>query len=238
MAEPVAPADRYCRRCRYPLESVIGAAGIAADGLPPELRCPECGGRFSAADPRSTLDNPHGDAARALGDLARGMTFCSVLLCAVAFLVAAHGGYVQILWFLSLPALPFILVLVILLAIPRIEVTRSIRIRGLAATVVFLSIVLTLWPFRLTVLAHRGALNRFAAGVAAGTIPTGKPAQIGLIAVLDVEKAALGPIGLQLSGDAGGGVFLVYTPPACPFIWTNTNWEIDLRGGWWLVYQD
>ena len=43
-----------------------------------------------------------------------------------------------------------------------------------------------------------------------------------------------------LSGDGGGGMFLVRRtgPSAGGTVWWNTNFEIRLGDGWWLVEQD
>ncbi|MEY3022943.1 MAG: hypothetical protein RIS86_2141, partial [Planctomycetota bacterium] len=61
---------------------------------------------------------------------------------------------------------------------------------------------------------------------------------VGIMRFKRVRLLSDGTIGLQLSGDAGGGIYLVRPASAARRSWFNTNWEHDWGGGWWEVYED
>ena len=98
------------------------------------------------------------------------------------------------------------------------------------------------WPFQLSFLLHRPALERLATEIRS-TGKTPPSASVGVLSFIDVqfidpENPDTSNLGLQITGGDGGGVHLVQTGPNAAFVWWNTNWEIDLGDGWHLVYQD
>ena len=64
------------------------------------------------------------------------------------------------------------------------------------------------------------------------------PVNVGLFRFQNFRMATNGNFGFQLTGGAGGGIFLVYSPQRTTWIWYNTNWEQNLLGGWYRVYED
>jgi hypothetical protein len=105
--------------------------------------------------------------------------------------------------------------------------------------VALVSIVVTDWPFRLVFELHRPALNRAAARIRSGQASPGAgPMRVGLSSFRIVRMAPNGNLGFQLTGGPWGGELLVQRAPGGGWIWYNTNWEQDLLGGWFRVYED
>jgi hypothetical protein len=59
-----------------------------------------------------------------------------------------------------------------------------------------------------------------------------------MFSISNVRVAPNGNVGFQLTGGAGGGEFLVYRSRSGSWVWYNTNWEQNLLGGWFRVYED
>ena len=153
---------------------------------------------------------------------------------------------------LSVSAVPLMLVLVLLAIMPITEARLETRVLAVMLPVAIIltswpafpqtTIITGNWPFRLSHLLHRPALERFAAEIrASGRTPA--TADIGVLSFIDItftepQRRYDSNLGLQITGDGGGGVHLVQTSPNATFVWWNTNWEIDLGNGWYLVYQD
>lgn len=193
-----------------------------------------------------------GARRRGLGLTLRGLIILLAifLLFEITILFLGHDPLVAFL--LGVPALPFMGAAILLAMIPSVDAKPSTRV---LAILLPLLIIFTAsprlpgmthpapnWPFRVSFFFHRAAVDRLAAEARA-TDPPPTQANIGLLEVIDIQlidpKDPDGSnLGLQLSGDGGGGVHLVQIGPNATFIWWNTNWEIDLGGGWYLVDQD
>ncbi len=231
--------ERYCRRCGYPLQEVIGATGVGLDGLPRKCVCPECGRGFQPADPRSTADRPERDWGEELAPLARVLTICAAVLAGGALLGSFVSGFAFFLrWFGMLAVVPLAGV-VLLVAIPRVPLRVRTRVLALVSVALFASIVLTGWPFRLSFALHRAALDRHVAAVRAGTAPVDAGSMwIGAMRFVNVRQLPDGTVGLQLTGGRSGGDLLVKGMPGAAQLWGNMTWEREMGGGWWLVWED
>lgn len=230
----MASSLRYCLGCGFHL-----APGI-------DDRCPECGRPFDRNDQRTTSPNPKGHAfwfgLRTLTLLGSGALGVLGLL---TFLWLFVGGDVLFAFILGLPILALVAPAVLILtAIPRVPLSRRARTLAVLAVLFFGAVVAPLpagvdWPLRLSFAVHRSSLDAFADQLEA--VPTkalaGRGERIGLFSFKRVARHR-GNLGLQVSGHAGGGQFLVRRGPESDHVWFNTNWEVDLGGNWWFVYQD
>lgn len=220
-------ASGYCLGCSHPLKGVT------------EPVCPECGRGFDPSDPRTFGESPF-PLRRAVARLAKAIIVLSMAMLGVEILLSAWGGSDLLLVFLVAIAMaPVMLAGFVLSLIPALPLSRRWRAAGIAAPLVLASVPLTSWPFRLVFEAHRPALDALVAEVEAsgGALPNGG-LQVGLYPILAMKRSPDGNLGLQLSGGPGGGVFLVRRAPNSTLRWWNTNWEHDLGGGWWRLYQD
>ncbi|PHQ80000.1 MAG: hypothetical protein COB69_06825 [Phycisphaera sp.] len=149
LQEPAA--TRYCIGRHYQLS-----------GLQRE-ECPECGLGFDAHDLRTTTSKQAGNIWRALATLGQLLTVGACFILAGILITSAIGVEPLFLWLAGIVAAPFILILVILTAIPAVNISTRTRVLALACVVVFVSVVLTGWPFRLTFMVHRPELERYVA---------------------------------------------------------------------------
>lgn len=219
-------STRYCLGCNHPLRGVT------------EPVCPECGRGFDPHDPRTTGETPF-PMRRVLGRLAKGLAMFGIAATAIVVLLAAWGGSDLFVWLIAFALAPLLLGGMILALIPPVMLSRRWRMACIAVPLIVASVAFTDWPFRLVFELHRAQFDAAVAAIEAngGTLPTG-PMQIGLYPILAVKETPGGNLGFQISGGAGGGVFLVHPSPTGTFLWWNTNWEWDLGGGWWRVEQD
>jgi hypothetical protein len=219
-------ARRYCLDCRHPLDP----AGSSA--------CPECGRAFDPRDPRSTRASADGGFARAFEDLARAAAWV-IATGAVAATIAIALGFSPIwILLLSCASTPVVLLAALAALLPSRRLSMRRRATILASTALLASVVATGWPLRAMFELHRDALDRLAASIASGAAAPASPFTVGIMRFKRVRLLSDGTIGLQLSGDAGGGIYLVRPASAARRIWINTNWEHDWGGGWWEVYED
>lgn len=220
-------ASGYCLGCSHPLKGVT------------EPVCPECGRGFDPSDPRTFGESPF-PLRRAVARLAKAIIVLSMAMLGVEILLSAWGGSDLLLVFLVAIAMaPVMLAGFVLSLIPALPLSRRWRAAGIAAPLVLASVPLTSWPFRLVFNTYRGAFDAAVAQIesSGGALPNGG-LQIGPYPILSVKRTPDGNLGFQVSGGRGGGVFFVYPSPNSRFLWWNTNWEQDLGGGWWRVYQD
>lgn len=186
----------------------------------------------------STLGAPRGGLATA----AEGLTRLAVPLLTVlasASVCANACGHFTMVWLGSCSLLPFLALAGVAAALPTagVPTRRRLAIAGLVA--LFISIPLTNWPLRLIFEAHRKALDRRVAIERASSGPTEGPVAVGLMRFHAVRKRPERPaIGFQLAGDTSGGIYLVCPEPGGGPMWRNTNWEVDLGNGWWMVEED
>ncbi len=226
MKEPGEQPVRYCIGCRYPL------GGLSAD------RCPECGDAFDPSDPRTTLPLPIAPAWFTAGSVARFLMYGAGISTGLAFLASWFGVDLLWLWLAGVLGVPFIILLILLAAIPRVRLSARSRVAAFIWITLLASIILTGWPYRIGFLIHRPTLDRFVQRIQAGELPAQSgPVRIGLLRFRQVRSEE-GNIGLQFSGDDGGGIYLVHKDPGSTRVWVNTNWEQSLGGGWFRVYED
>jgi hypothetical protein len=141
-------------------------------------------------------------------------------------------------WLAGILLAPFVIVLLVAASIPGVPLSSRRRAAGLACAAILVSIVVTDWPFRIVFELHRPALNRAVARFRSGELsPDAGPMRVGLFSFRRVHMATNGNFGFQLTGGPGGGQYLVYAPGST-WIWYNTNWEQNLRGGWFRAYED
>ncbi|MFZ9880026.1 MAG: hypothetical protein ACO3QC_01310 [Phycisphaerales bacterium] len=217
---------RYCRNCRHALDLAASRA------------CQEGSHGFDPADPRSTLSTPHGSIATAAERVSR-VSVPLLIAGGVASIFANASGWILHLWLGSCAFAPVLALVLLAASLPtaRIPIRRRVVIVALAAILV--SVPLTDWPLRVMFEAHRGAMDRQVELERARSSAPRGAIVVGLMRFMDVRwRPELHAVGFQLSGGAGGGVFLVHRDADANFVWHNTNWEKDLGDGWWFVYQD
>lgn len=237
----IESSDCFCLGCGYQLEE---------NASPP---CPECGRPFDLSNSRSIGRSPNSGARRrVLGVSLRGLTTLLAVFLLGESTILFLGWDPLIAFMLGFAALPIMGITILLALIPSIDAKPSTRV---LAIVLPLVIIFTAspwlpgmahpapnWPFRLSFILHRTAVQRLAEE-ARTTDPPPTQAHIGLLRFIDItfidpKDPGGSNLGFQMSGDGGGGVHLVQTRPNARFTWWNTNWEIDLGDGWFLVYQD
>lgn len=216
---------RFCITCRYSLK------GIRSN------KCPECGRDFDPSDLGTTAPSATSVTRESVASFARITIIITGVLAGLSFFFAAVGFDPFLLILCALPTAPILLIALVFAAIPYIPLSRRYRLMGLLFPILFVSILWTRWPLRITFALHRPALERLADQVAAGQTVT-TPRQVGMFHVIDVDVAMDGAIGFQLTGGDGGGIFLVRRIPNSRIIWNNTNWETSLGDGWYHVYED
>ncbi|MFM1822412.1 MAG: hypothetical protein RI967_678 [Planctomycetota bacterium] len=220
------PIRRFCLDCRHPLDP----AGSSA--------CPECGRAFDPRDPRSTRASADGGFARAFEDFARAAAWV-IATGAVAATIAIALGFSPIwILLLSCASTPFVLLAALAALLPLRRLSMRRRATILASTALLASVVATRWPLRVMFELHRDALDRLAASIASGAPTPAGPTTVGVMRFRRVRQLSDGTLGFQVSGNAGGGIYLVRPAIGTTRIWINTNWEHDWGGGWWEVYED
>ncbi len=227
--------DRFCRDC-----------GHALAGLRSPI-CPECGRGFDPDDPRTTVDSPK-PWRRTIAALVRPLVVFNLLV-ATAVVIANGIGLDPLLGFLIAVGLsPALLLPLAAVPFPSLPLKRRWRVLAVLAPLAVVTTVLTDWPVRVLFEMHRSAFVAEAARIRAVPTPASLgqgvgdrrsgPIRVGTFSVLRVRETPDGNLGFQLSGDGGGGVYVVEAVPGSRFIWWNTNWETNLGGGWWIVYED
>jgi hypothetical protein len=226
-------AERYCLACRQSLRGVVSRT------------CPECGRDFDPADPRTTSPHAHSGAVRFMRDASHAAIVASGLVAALALVHSATAYRLapffgpMAFWLCGLPLAPVFALLVVLSAWR--VVSGRMRVLGVLFPVVFASIALTNWPLYLNVALHRPFLNAIADQVQASGVSRGSGAT-GLFRYRQVRAISNGNVGFQLSGGAGGGIYLVRVAAGQPLpgarIWHNTNWEVSVGARWHVVYED
>jgi hypothetical protein len=216
---------RYCLGCSHSLRGVT------------EPVCPECGRDFDPHDPRTTGESPF-PVRRALGRLTRGLALFGIAVLLVAILCSA-AGWREWMWLFAFAMSPILLLGAVMAMIPPIMLSRRWRMACIAVPLIVASVVLTDWPFRLVFELHRARFDAAVAEIRAaeGRLPAGRM-QIGGYQILAVKSKSEGSLGFQLTGGRGGGVFLVHLAPTGSLRGWNTNWELDLGGEWWMIYED
>jgi hypothetical protein len=219
--------SRFCLFCRYNL------AGLAAH------ECPECGRAFDPADPSTTAAHPTIVDDRFLyARTAQVLTICVGLMSIAAVFICALGADVLLRWVAGVLLSPLLLVLLLTALHPAAPLSRRWRTSGVLAAAALTSIIVLDWPFRITFELHRPAMNRAAQQIRSGQLAPGTPMSVGVFSFRDVRTTPEGNIGFQLTGGPGGGEFLVHRAAASTWVWYNTNWEQNLLGGWFRVYED
>jgi hypothetical protein len=227
MTRPTHETPRFCLSCRYPL------AGLA------HHTCPECGRTFNPLDPRTTASHPLHDGRLALARTAQALTVVLAIASAIAIVVCAAGADVMLRWCAGFLLAPFILLLLIAAVSPGAPLATRWRLAGVASAALLASIIILDWPFRLVFEFHRPALNRAVQRVHSGEQAIDSDGlRIGMFSFRTARLHREGNIGFQLTGGPGGGTFLVRRAPGSTWIWYNTNWEQNLGGGWYRVYED
>jgi hypothetical protein len=217
---------RYCLGCSYILQ------GLGRN------QCPECGRSFDPQDPRTTSAHPVGDARILLARAGRILTFFLAIVAGAAMLLSAGGFDPVLRWLAGILLAPLVIVLLTAALIPSVPLSFRRRTAGIACAALLVSVVVTDWPFRVMFELHRSALERTVSRFRSGEFaPHAGPVRVGLFSFRRVVMATNGNLGFQLTGGPGGGVYLVHAQGGT-WIWYNTNWEQNLRGGWFRAYED
>lgn len=221
------PSGRYCLGCGYALQGLS------------HRQCPECGRPFNPRDPLTTAAHPVRDSRIVLAKVGMILTIGLGILSVAAILVSSNGVDPILRWVAGIVLFPFIVLLLIAALSPSVPLTPRRRATGIACAAVLISTVVADWPFRVAFELHRPALNRVVARVRSGEISSSSgPISVGMFRFKSFRTAQNGNLGLQMTGDAGGGIFLVHSPRQSSRIWHNTNWEQNLLGGWFRVHED
>lgn len=227
-APPAAAGERFCVACR---QSLLGVT---------LRKCPECGRGYDPHDPRTTV-GARRSVWEASENVAHAWVGLTVLLTVVAVAASAtgHADPVMGLVLLVLVGGPLLVPTIVLASVPDVPMRPWVRVLGIGAVVVLVSVGLTHWPFVVTFNLHRGALDRAADRVmlrAMSGAGTG-PGRIGILAIKRAQRYDAN-VGFQLTGGSGGGIYLARRGPGATRVWTNTNWEIPLGGEWYWVHED
>lgn len=231
----MSSTDRYCRSCGHLLRGLE---------VP---RCPECGGAFDPADLRTTSSSPK-PWRRILAGLAKVLIGLGVGVATIVVLFNAKWPDPLIAFLIGVGTAPVVLLGLLLCLIPSLPLRPRWRVLAILAPFAIVTTVWISWPFLIVFEFHRNAFEAETAAIRAASAGSGAwswansrhpgPDRIGLFSIRAIRETEQGNLGFQLSGDAGGGVFLVQPAPNSTFVWWNTNWQTNLGGGWWVVYQD
>jgi hypothetical protein len=224
-------SERFCRVCKHSLRGLVSH------------KCPECGRPFDPGDPRTTSPFQHSEFVELIAVTSRFLLVTTVLLSICSFIVSATAYTIEpfmgpfLLWLFGIPWIPVSLVLVIVAFRPWARMGRRMRMCAVVCPILYVAVVLTDWPLRLNLLVHKPWLERLADQVQSGST-IGAAGRVGLFRYRQVRLIPEGNVGLQLSGGAGGGTYLVRVAPTATRVWYNTNWEISLGDNWYLAYED
>lgn len=225
MTDPPPQFERFCRSCRHSLRGINSR------------RCPECGRAFDPDNPRTTLPNATRKFWFVLESICRYLIIACGFLVGFSILASVIGPDVFLFWMGAILVAPGLLFILLIVMLPKVPLSRRFRIIGVVFPVLFISIAWTQWPLCVNFAFHRSAIDKLANQVQAGnTVST--PHQVGMLRFHTVRQLDNGNVGFQLTGDPGGGIFLVRCAPSSQRVWYNTNWEINLGGGWYYVYED
>lgn len=231
--------DRCCTGCGHLLRGVRNRA------------CPECGRAFDPEDPDTTGEIRNLGLRRGLIGTCRFLHHAFIALAAGIVLYAGLGGHWILIAMIVVGSLPVMLLQFGLLALPIQPISARRRLAGFLAPLLLLSIPFTDWPIRLNFMLHRSGLQAIADRVTSGETFEGA-LRVGAFRFRQVRTAyRTDHVGFQINGGDHGGMYFVATPagfvaPASrnrairnvPRVWDNTNWTVDLGGGWYLVDQD
>ncbi len=173
----------------------------------------------------------------------RGLGGWGAPVFASALAVGAHGysfvtGDHVVLWIAAVLAAAPLLLAVVAAATPSMRMVAGLRAMTLVSAALFLLVVTTSWPFRMAFSLNRGAMQRYALRVQAGTAPVDAgPVWVGIMRIRNVGQSPWGSVGFQFSG-RDFGVVAVWHTAGTGRAWYNTNWERNVGGGWYLVWQD
>ena len=231
--------DRCCIGCGHPLRGVTSRV------------CPECGRGFDPDVPRTTAKVGNRGFRRGLIGTCRVLHWAFLIFAFALTLYSFLGGHWVLIGMIVVCSLPLVLLQFTLLALPLQPISVRRRVLGYLVPLVVVSIPVTDWPIRANFMIHRNALQAIADRAYAGeTFP--RDTRVGILRFRQIRQSRNeGHVGFQLNGGDGGGVHFVATPPgfvgepsrSSPLrnhrnVWTNTNWTVDLGGGWYLVEQD
>lgn len=150
-------------------------------------------------------------------------------------MIGVTGGmFLRLLAILVSPGLLFILLGIML---PWVPLSRRFRIWGVALLALFISIIWTEWPLWITFAFHRSAMNELADQAMAGENVI-LPQRVGVFSFHNIKQLENGNVGFQLTGGAWGGFFLVRCVPDVQYVWDWWDWQTNLGGGWYHVYED
>ncbi len=221
-----AKSHRYCIKCLYEL-----------DGIQSRY-CPECGKIFDRDNPKTWSRYPRAHAWTVIAKFAKALHVLLVVSTCVILILIAIGFDRLLVLLMGFSLTPLIMILLVIMILPWPHISAKTRVTSAFTVAVLILSLWTWWPFKLSVYFHGPALHAYIQSIEqSGTIPEKGWNRIGILFFNDVDEYN-GNIGLQLSGNDGGGMFLVHHHADPKSVWINTNWEIELNKNWTFVYQD
>jgi hypothetical protein len=225
VGDVAAHLERYCRACRYFLRGVRSR------------RCPECGRAFDPDDPDTTLPVPIAETWVALAGFGRTAIRIAGVTAAVGIASSFTGR--DPFW-LALGAFCLLHVLLGALAIsilPPVPLRARERVMAFMFVAAIVTTVLTQWPLRVSFMLHRPFMERIADRVKAGEALEG-PQWIGIFRFRRALLHGTGNVGFQLSGNDGGGFYMVREEPGSTMLWYNADRWARLSECWHFIYED
>ncbi len=131
---------------------------------------------------------------------------------------------------------PLAIVLCVLSIVPGPPISGGRRCLGIVLPLIVLSVAWTGWPFRISFLLHRPAMETLSRQILEGTVDEG-PRRVGLLDFQGIHQHK-GCVGFQYTGGDGGGMFVVHRGRNDIARWLNPNWTVDLGDGWIWTEQD
>ena len=222
----ISNSQRYCLKCLYELNGIQSR------------HCPECGKSFDHDKPKTWSRYPRAHTWTVVAKFAKALTVILVAITSLILILIAIGFDRLLLLLMGFALTPLIMIILVIMILPQPHLSASTRVTSICTVAVLILSLWTWWPFKLSVYLHMPALNAYIQSIeASGTIPEKGLNRIGILFFNDVDEYNEN-IGLQLSGNDGGGMFLVHHQANAPNPWFNTNWEIELNTHWTFVYQD